>query len=211
MGAQCAESKLGVTMVTMNHVTAAVSCCLEMALWSTLWMADQVSLTASGGLSLMNFLACGPGRPVVSRMKGTRLMCGYLSNLFFSALLAPAPVFASKTEYAVHLAPHSSALSSPLHIFASENGFIASVCILHSFFGCVLHFPIATEHTTKYLEFSRTGQLVLTSRRVDHWVLQLLLRICACPPLVRRFWLRIPPTDLVHQFFHHLFQVLFRL
>ena len=22
------------------------------------------------------FLACGPGRPVVSRMKGTRLMCG---------------------------------------------------------------------------------------------------------------------------------------
>ena len=36
----------------------------------------------------MNFLACGPSRPVVSRMKGTRLMCGYLSNLFFSALLA---------------------------------------------------------------------------------------------------------------------------
>ena len=40
----------------------------------------------------MNFLACGPGRPVVSRMNGTRL--GYLSNLgtcrilVFSALLA---------------------------------------------------------------------------------------------------------------------------
>ena len=34
----------------------------------------------------MNFLACGTGRPVVSRMKGTRLICGYLSNLFFSAL-----------------------------------------------------------------------------------------------------------------------------
>ena len=34
----------------------------------------------------MDFLACGPGRPVVSRMKGTRLMCGYLSNFFFSAL-----------------------------------------------------------------------------------------------------------------------------
>ena len=35
-------------------------------------MVDQVSLMASGGLSasrmrlLMNFLACGPGRPVVS-------------------------------------------------------------------------------------------------------------------------------------------------
>ena len=36
-GAQCVESKLGVTKVTMDHVTAAVSCCLEMALWSTLW------------------------------------------------------------------------------------------------------------------------------------------------------------------------------
>ena len=41
----------------------------------------------------MNFLACGPGRPVVSRMKGTRLMCGYLSNLFFSTLLAISPGF----------------------------------------------------------------------------------------------------------------------
>ena len=60
-------------------------------------MADQVSLMASGGLSasrmrlLMNFLACGPKRPVVSRMKGARLMCGYLSNLLFSALLANCP------------------------------------------------------------------------------------------------------------------------
>ena len=49
-------------------------------------MADQVSLMASGELSaslmklLMIFLACGPGRPVVSSMKGTRLMSGYLSN-----------------------------------------------------------------------------------------------------------------------------------
>ena len=57
-------------------------------------MVVQVSLTAIGGLSasrnkkLMNFLACGPGRLVVSRMNGTRLMCGYLSNLVFSALLA---------------------------------------------------------------------------------------------------------------------------
>ena len=34
--ARCVESKLGVTMVTVGHVTAAVSCCLEMALWSTL-------------------------------------------------------------------------------------------------------------------------------------------------------------------------------
>ena len=51
MGAQCVEGKLGVTVVTMDHVTAAVSCCLEMALWRTLWMVDQVSLMASGGLS----------------------------------------------------------------------------------------------------------------------------------------------------------------
>ena len=101
---QCIESKLGVTAVTKSHVTAAVSCCLEMALWRTLWMVDQVSLTAIGGLSasrnkkLMNFLACGPGRPVVSRMNGTRLMCGYLSNLVFSALLAICPGFVLAAE-----------------------------------------------------------------------------------------------------------------
>ena len=90
-----------------SHVTAAVSCCLEMALWRTHRMVDQVSLMASGRLSasrmryLMNFLACGPGRPVVSRMKETRLMCGYLSNLFFSALLAICPgfVLAAETRY----------------------------------------------------------------------------------------------------------------
>ena len=46
----------------------------------------------------MNFLACVPGRPVVSRMKGTRLMCGYLSNLFFSALLAISPGFVLAAE-----------------------------------------------------------------------------------------------------------------
>ena len=34
--------------VTVGHVTAAVSCCLEMALWSTLWMADQVFLRVIG-------------------------------------------------------------------------------------------------------------------------------------------------------------------
>ena len=45
------ERILGVTMVTVGHVTAAVSYCLEMALWRTLWMVDQVSLMASGGLS----------------------------------------------------------------------------------------------------------------------------------------------------------------
>ena len=39
----------------------------------------------------MNFLASCPGRPVVSRMNVTRLMCGYLSNLLFSALLATCP------------------------------------------------------------------------------------------------------------------------
>ena len=44
-----------------GHVTAAVSCCLEMALWRALWMAGQVSRMASGGFSasfmrlLMNF------------------------------------------------------------------------------------------------------------------------------------------------------------
>ena len=48
----------------------------------------------------MNFLPCGPGRPVVSRMKGTRSMCGYLSNLHFSAFLAMSPgfVFAAETR-----------------------------------------------------------------------------------------------------------------
>ena len=39
-------------------VAVAVSCCLEMALWRTLWMADWVSRMASGGLSasVMRFL-----------------------------------------------------------------------------------------------------------------------------------------------------------
>ena len=41
----------------------------------------------------MNFLACEPGRKVVSRMKRTKSMCGYLSNLPFSALLAVSPVW----------------------------------------------------------------------------------------------------------------------
>ena len=50
-GAWCVERKMVAKIVTMSHVTAAVSCCLEMALWKTLWMVDQVSLTASGGLS----------------------------------------------------------------------------------------------------------------------------------------------------------------
>ena len=79
-----------------GHVTAAVSCCLEMALWRTLWMADQVSRMPSGGLSasfmrlLMNFLAWSGTASGLSA-KGTRLMCGYLSNLVFSALLAMWP------------------------------------------------------------------------------------------------------------------------
>ena len=69
-----------------GHVKAAVSCCQEMALWRTLWMADQVSRIAGGGLSasfmrlLMNLLAWCSGRPVISKTKGTRLMCEYLSN-----------------------------------------------------------------------------------------------------------------------------------
>ena len=59
-------------------------------------MVDQLlvgGLSASRNKELMNFLACGPGRPVVSRMNGTRLMCVYLSNLVFSALLAISPGF----------------------------------------------------------------------------------------------------------------------
>ena len=35
-GAWCVERKLVVKMVTVSHAAAAVSCCLEMALWSTL-------------------------------------------------------------------------------------------------------------------------------------------------------------------------------
>ena len=77
-----------------RRVAVAVSCCLEMALWKTLWMAGQVSRMASGGggerrgeevLSasfmrlLMNFSGV-ESRAVVSRMKGTRLTCGYRSN-----------------------------------------------------------------------------------------------------------------------------------
>ena len=50
-------------------------------------MTDQVSRMASGRMSapfmmlLMIILAWNPGRPVVSRMKGTRLTCGYRSIL----------------------------------------------------------------------------------------------------------------------------------
>ena len=50
---------------------------------------------------LMNFLACGRGRPVVSSLKGDEVgMCGYLSNLPFSALLAMSPglVLAAETR-----------------------------------------------------------------------------------------------------------------
>ena len=43
--------QLGERVDSKSHVTAAISCCLEMALWRTLWMVDQVSLTAIGGLS----------------------------------------------------------------------------------------------------------------------------------------------------------------
>ena len=66
--------------------------------WRTLWMVDQVSLTASCWLPssrnrlLINFLACGPGRKT--------MMSGYMSNLFFSAFLVINPVFvlAAKTR-----------------------------------------------------------------------------------------------------------------
>ena len=55
-------------------------------------MADQVSRMPRGGLSasfmklLMNFLAWS-GAASGLNAKGTRLMCGYLSNLVFSASL----------------------------------------------------------------------------------------------------------------------------
>ena len=76
-----------------GHVTAAVSCWLGMALWRTLWMADQVSRMAIGRLSasfmslLMNFLACGPGRPVVSRMKGDEVDVWISVNFVLLSLL----------------------------------------------------------------------------------------------------------------------------
>ena len=44
-------NQLSVKVDPKSHVTAAVSCCLEMALWRTLWMVDQVSPTTIGGLS----------------------------------------------------------------------------------------------------------------------------------------------------------------
>ena len=83
--------------IDRDHVRAAVSCCLETALWSTLWMAGQVSLMASGGLSasrmrlLMNFSVVWTRSACGQSMKGTRLMCGYLSILVLSALLAMCP------------------------------------------------------------------------------------------------------------------------
>ena len=45
------KCQLGERAEPMGYVTAATSCCLEMALWRTLWMVDQVSLTAIDGLS----------------------------------------------------------------------------------------------------------------------------------------------------------------
>ena len=56
-------------------------------------MAAQVSLMASAGCSVscmsvrMNFGTWCPGRPLVSRTKGARLRCGYLSNLSFLFVL----------------------------------------------------------------------------------------------------------------------------
>ena len=38
-------------LITGDHETTAVSCCLEVALWSTLSKADQVSVMASVGIS----------------------------------------------------------------------------------------------------------------------------------------------------------------
>ena len=45
------SKQLSVIVDLKSHVTAAVSCCLEMALWRTFWMLDQMSLTAIGWLS----------------------------------------------------------------------------------------------------------------------------------------------------------------
>ena len=64
----------------------------------------------------MNFLPCGPGRPVVSRMKGTRLMCGYLSNLFFSALLVISPGFVLAAETRDGLQEKGATMDTSKHV-----------------------------------------------------------------------------------------------
>ena len=85
-------------------------------------MVDQVSLTAIGGLSesrnkqLMDFLACGPGRPVDSRMNGTRLMCGHLSNLVFAALLVISPGFVLATDIRDGLQEKGATMETSKHV-----------------------------------------------------------------------------------------------
>ena len=41
--------QLRVKVDPKSHVTVAVNCCLEMAVWKTFWMVDQVFLKAIGG------------------------------------------------------------------------------------------------------------------------------------------------------------------
>ena len=64
----------------------------------------------------MIFLACGPGRPVVSRMKGTKLLCGYLSNLYFSDLLAMSPGLVLATETKHGLEEKGATIETSTHV-----------------------------------------------------------------------------------------------
>ena len=67
-GPRCLRRRSG-AFISDGHVAVAVSCCLEMALWRTLWMADQVSRMASGGL-FASFMRLYPRRLVVSSANG---------------------------------------------------------------------------------------------------------------------------------------------
>ena len=79
-------------------MAAAVICCLDTSLWkNTLDGRPGVSYGKWRVVGIFRevadelFLAWCPGWPMVSRMNGTKLTCGYRSNLIFSALLAIRP------------------------------------------------------------------------------------------------------------------------
>ena len=53
---------------------------------------------------------------MVSRMKGKKLMCGYLSNLFFSALLAISPGFVLAPETRDGLQEKGATMDTSKHV-----------------------------------------------------------------------------------------------